>query len=536
MSSPRIREILSWPFAALVLAVEGGSYLLAVAAAAVAEQFTSLPELAVLVFVFITVLAATTPLRRRLLTPIREWARDPPNDTSVRGPIAHVRERRPGWWRREASLLGIGVLAWVGLVGVTGAVLTGWQYRRYANGATDAMHPANTMALLVLCTVAAGVLAAAVGTVAGRESGPVAIVASVRAAPWAFLRNAFAGSVRAVVSGFVGLLAANQLEGVLERASTTLVYDTSRAAARYVDPLTVLLWITIPVVVAAAARVTSFVGTEPSTAKPAQPRIDRHNVRVVAVVLLLVAAPIVATAAVRIDDTGYSGGEVEPLPDGSSATLETAQANTLDRSYRRVTTIENRNGVFRSVRASDRADRQYRQARPGSDRTVVSFDGEGVAAVDGLQHSGPSGLLEWTAGNWSVDASRSGAFGTEGHRPSHPDRDAPWRTVRGNDTSLVLGVDGAAVGEASEMVPQDGDHYEVAENATARVVIDRERGVLESATVDAVYYRIGEGNRTDRRDVNVVRRYENVGTHDVQRPDALGPRQPVEWLWDFLYY
>lgn len=61
------------------------------------------------------------------------------------------------------------------------------------------------------------------------------------------------------------------------------------------------------------------------------------------------------------------------------------------------------------------------------------------------------------------------------------------------------------------------------------MTIDRDRQV-----VTRVRYRFH--SQETNRSYLYENRYEEVGTADLNRPDAIGPRGPLEWVWDLAYY
>lgn len=526
MSEPsRWRRPETWLVALVVAPVEGGAYALAAVLGwtlidSTAHFLTVGPFLVGVA----AVLVATAPGRRRLFDAAESWLRDRQPDEgtlrgrgegSLRGLLGQLRRGRGHGWCHDASVFVVWLLSWLALGGSLVGGLTLARYLGYHGAGIAPSHPTLPMVLLSTVALFTGVVAAAAGRAVPVATRPSDLIAA-RERVGTFGIHTALGFARGLVAGGVVLLLWPPL-----------------------DALTALP-VAAAVAVPTLCRVATFdlIGEANPSALPS--RDGPRNVAVVLLAMLLVSAPMMATAAVRVDDTGFADAERRDLPEEPSAALSAATANTLDRSYRRTETVRVRRdgnwSTTRRIRAADRQDRQYWLLTSDEDVTLRSFFGEGVmaAADEGAGVSG-DGPLGWRRGEWAADAGTPGAFLSEGANVETVHPGAPWEVVEQNDTAVVLGIDGAATASATPNVPID-DRYRVHENATARVVVDRERGVLESTRIDATYYRVEDGNRTDRRVVDMARRYENVGTHDVQRPDALGPRRPVEWLWDFLYY
>ena len=266
--------------------------------------------------------------------------------------------------------------------------------------------------------------------------------------------------------------------------------------------------------------------------------------RRVALVALVVLALVSGAAAVRTADLGVGDPAAAPLPDDPAAAYATARANTVDGSFRRVTSRRNgTDGGYAVVElyAVDRRDRQNAALVAGPETAIGSFAGEGVLLTDpGTPTDSADGAAPLREAALNDDGERvrrplPGYGATVGSTVVGADSDGPpdgaWTAEREGSTLVLRTTDPEAVVAAA---PRDSVPLARPENTSdatsdTRFVarVDRERGVLERV-------RFTIGSRTRGVTFDYRMRYE-TGV-DVRRPPSLGPRTAAEWAWDALYY
>ncbi|MFB6201359.1 MAG: hypothetical protein ABEI98_05045, partial [Halorhabdus sp.] len=111
-----------------------------------------------------------------------------------------------------------------------------------------------------------------------------------------------------------------------------------------------------------------------------------------------------------------------------------------------------------------------------------------------------------------------------------PTADADPRVAAENDSTIVYAFDRPAVIEdALTEADYRGMRGGLANGSRLRIVVDRDAGVVRQ--VRARVHSRETGHAFDYR-----WRYSEVGTADLRRPEAIGPRRPMAWVWDALLY
>lgn len=261
----------------------------------------------------------------------------------------------------------------------------------------------------------------------------------------------------------------------------------------------------------------------PATGWIGVPELPTGRARAVVLALLLLAT-VLGTGAVRVTDPAVGSDGMAPLPDDPVAAYETAAANTAGTSHRYE--VQRRNlsagGPFRTTTraAIDYDDRELSVFIYGEDDlTVGGYFAEGTFAT----HQSNRGR-EWVVRPLPGFGVSSGDPGTK-----LPDASANWSVERRNASAIVLGLDRpdavASVLDEGYLGSYDG----LVEESWLRVVIDRDRAV-----VDSVQFRLH--SRETGHAYRYRIRYSEVGTADVRRPPVIDGRGPIEWFWDALYY
>lgn len=276
---------------------------------------------------------------------------------------------------------------------------------------------------------------------------------------------------------------------------------------------------------------------------PASSPVPAGRLRVGGVVLLLVVAAVGGAGAVRVTDTRPTDTTAAPLPDEPQSAYHTALVNTERADHRyRVAVEPDSDEPYVVVRWMDRTDRQYRaeprqratgtpiyldsgtESPPLSGGEVVSLGSRTVGPDERTVRAAP-GYVRWSA---EYNLSSDGRF-----YPPSPDVSGWQVTDRDSETLVLELTDSEAVLDAGF-----GRDYPAAANVTESritVRIDRERRVVERAEYrfsGTIKEETADG--TFPLDAHVV--YEFETGIDVERPPAVGPRSPGEWVWTLFAY
>lgn len=545
----RICTTRTWLGALPVALADAVSYSLAVLVASlVADLFTDWVAPGPFTLVLAAGLIASVPLRRRILVPVCAWT----TGTGVgvdegRGLLSRLR-RGPGsdWWRHQTSVLLVTVGLWATFWTVAAAGWTLESYLAYTGAGGEPTHPTGVLVAFALLGLLAGVVATALGEIAGVEAGVRTMLGTVRTRPRSVLARSLAVGLPAVLTGVAVVIT------IVETSSSPGLDSPSLAAVLSVALL-------VGVVARAAAIAMRSPGESPAGTPNVTGSVSCTPVSWgrVAVAVLVVSSLLVGTAAVRVADSGFEPvDEPAALAGGPAATYETAMANTMGQSHRTVVESESRDGddsdtnAIRSTYALDYDDRQYLVSLGGGRQ--AGFFGEGMNArkIENAEFTYADdpvarlliGFLGWIGDEWAADATHPGAFSVEQSMMATPDgyaptADGPWRVVEQNESIVVLGIDGRAVGGAVRNLPdRNAESFTLARNASARAVVDRDARSLEALRVEATVFEWVDGDRRFYRGISIHYRFEKVGTFDLERPADVGPRRPVEWLWDYVYY
>lgn len=267
----------------------------------------------------------------------------------------------------------------------------------------------------------------------------------------------------------------------------------------------------------------------------------RRAVLTVALLVLLVTAAAAGTAAVRVSDTRPIPDATRPVNDtmdgdavvrNAGRTLEHASYRRRTSEYRVNSSGERRVGIVFEF-AFDRVDRRARWSARAGNTTQQYYATEGVLATDtpGIGAPPPEGeLVRRQVGEWvllSVPGYSEVAGGSAVFLPERDD----WnlQIVERTDDRIVVGD----TRRRDDEPPDDG---EVVAAEQVRVTVDPATGrptrFVENRTVE----KYENGSVVERYHLVEETTYGDYGEPEVRRPDAIGPRGPLEWLWDLAYY
>lgn len=493
------------------------------------------------------VLAFTLPLLVAIYVP----ARGPP-----RGALATLRTGAGAVRRQYRPVLGAvlraeGIVLLVGLAATFAwyVLATAGRAFRYVVWDAGAPYP---MESLLLAGLAFGV-AVALARVAFGFADLAALSGRVSSATAWRVSLGFSRRNRRVVAGYAVVAGAF---GVVTLASASVVGDVAGGG---VGALVGVAVASVATTFLGVFRVSVFDGH--GGGRSALGRADAADVerptrdgrvsglatsRTVLAVLVLLAA-VGGAAAVRVDETWTHDPETEHVPaDASPATTyRTALENTETTNHRIVYRSYNR------TEGDGRAEVVWVSRYDFTDRrAIIRFYAPASAGSADAGHGGggyyDSGVLavyvgeeaNWTnprGDRWTPLPFPGWGFAVNGgtHRPTGthlPAAGVEWTVAERNESTLVLRVTGTEpLRSAAEPETYAGMGPNMSENSSLTVVVDRERLVVERA--------VWEVRSTDpaARFTHVVR-VDEVGSHDVTRPDALPPRHPMEWFWDAIYY
>lgn len=273
---------------------------------------------------------------------------------------------------------------------------------------------------------------------------------------------------------------------------------------------------------------------------------ERRVLAVAALALLIVSVP---TLGARVADARPSPATAEPVGDADAATI-VANANF---ALRHVDHYQNRT-VREYNTSSGRMEPRYhydvganptdremrvRWDRPHSDSsgTTEGYYADGTVAAKNRWYSlGLSQILYFRqSGNWTVAVvpflgvsprNRDIFVGRfPDYRMSIDEDD--WRILSRSDDTVTVGV------EAPErLAPVDGQPTEnISNDSHIRLVVDASTGRPDRFSL---HYNVTTAEDRHRR--HVVVEYREWGTHDVERPTAIGDQDPIELFWDAMAY
>lgn len=315
-----------------------------------------------------------------------------------------------------------------------------------------------------------------------------------------------------------------------------IALESFRLLERYgISLVAVIVVETVGLVLASAIHVEYFRTTvEPTAVRQTVPDVPWRRIALVSIVLVSTAA---GAGYVRSADLGSGQQPINQLPDDSRAAYLTAVNNT-ERANHRSTLLQRNNseqGSEFTVYWRGAIDYDDRQAYSyfyddDSNRRTGGYDSEGTLANPNWSISGrDSNPFVRQSGNWTVKAVPIYGVVARSFTGTIPRSAAYGNITAVNDSTIRYRIDDpeavrAALGSGTYRA-MNGD---LTRESYLSVTVDRRRNV-----VDRMSFRL---QNDDGVDVSYVRRYEEVGTADVHRPEEIGPRSPMEWFWDVLYY
>lgn len=257
--------------------------------------------------------------------------------------------------------------------------------------------------------------------------------------------------------------------------------------------------------------------------------------RVAAVAVVLVAA-VAGASYVRTTDLGSGQDEIQSLPDDPHAAYAVAANNTANANRRYVIQRRNESHSDGEYRTTDRAgidydDRQIYVYVHGEDVVVGGYMEEGTyATLNSGRATGSLKTLSRDTGNWAVTAAPMYGFVAGSGSNSIPPTTVDWAVASENESTIVYRTDDEdQILEALGPDWHAGATKPLSEDSYAEVYVDRERAIITRLRFHLHSLATGDN-------FTYVTRYEDVGTADLERPPGIGPREPLEWFWDVLFY
>ena len=515
------------------------------------------------------------PLYVSVYGPIRSGA---DGTTTFRAGAASVRESYGRLLRTALVVGGKAVVAGGLAVLVARVVLTVVQYYRYVTGTPP--EPYGQPQLFRLWTVfVSGTL---VGLAVGRFADLFALDGRSPRMAWRsslwFARErpiVFGGYHLAGLVLFVVPLAAGVAAGVV----AILALNGGLVVRSPAGPLPSVVGQLLSILLGAAGLLTLLVGlglsavlplafhaaffervVGPATPVPSATTLTGHVGRTrVAVAALVLVAAVGGAAVVRAGEVGADDRAAprEPLPEDPVAAYAAARTNTVDGNHRAVTYIRNNSDPDAEFEVVYREATDYRDNRAwirfDPDTTDEGSGHRGLYASDAVNAQFTTvepypiernGLSTWFTrrvadGNGTWEVTPANGYSTSGKHAPTPDPDLDWRVVENDATTVVLSIaDNEALHHESGLssyflYPEDAGN-----DSYLGVYVDKERGVVEKwrarSTGTVTSDRIGEPRTTRRR--NITWRVAIDPEARVERPQALGSKGPVEWLWGVAYY
>lgn len=281
---------------------------------------------------------------------------------------------------------------------------------------------------------------------------------------------------------------------------------------------------TVALALVAAVHVAYFQGSVRPALAGERRGVPRRRFALAAMVVL---AAVAGAVAVRTADVGVSGGEPQALPDDAAEAADVAIENTVSASHRQVGTVRNESADGSAepfqVTAVDYEDRQLRIKLFGDGEEYIGgYFAEGILA----NHVTVTG--EVSSDEWIVyPIPGYGLTGGDSLETSLDDGD--WQVTNETSSTLTYRLEDPEEVDAIVSDGRLGTRGGLAEESQATLVVDRSAGVVDRVTYTLHSRETGHAYR-------YVERYENVTSHDLERPETLGPRGPLEWAWDALYY
>jgi hypothetical protein len=276
---------------------------------------------------------------------------------------------------------------------------------------------------------------------------------------------------------------------------------------------------------------------------------SRRTVAVWALAALVVVAAAGATGAVRTTDARPMPATERPVPEDATAAdvLGTSDRVLANASYRARMTVDRTNlstgdthRIWAMTMAVDRRNRRARldsriRDEPGEPwmetriyasetRTALYGYGDSVGGSRGGRLR--SSLVLRRAGNWAVIGvpgyeTLGGSFGG-----------SPLDEAHQQNLSVVERTDDRIVLAGTHRPDDEGDLV----SERVRMVVDPETGRPRNLTVQRRFRVTEDGEVTERFRWVETWTFSGYDDPGVEPPAAIGPRGPVEWLWDVVGY
>ncbi|WP_135664063.1 hypothetical protein [Halorhabdus rudnickae] len=354
--------------------------------------------------------------------------------------------------------------------------------------------------------------------------------------PWMAWRSS-AGFARRHPSTFFGYALA-----------TIVLFRTATILLEYVTELwpdSELVAVTTITVIGGASTllwVAVHVGYVRGTVSASVP--DRGSVtplpwKRVAIGIAVLSVAVAGAGVVRVADVGAGQAPIEPLSNDPEAAYSTAIENTAEANHRVVMTSRNRSAnesftlsLRTGVDADDRRMYLYMYDENGTS-TVGGFMGEGTYATRFRGDAATDGSLEATiaTGNWQVRQLPAYVPASEIPEIALLAPDADPQVSSSTDSTLVYRFNHPeAIGDAFQGdTTYQGSSGGFDDESTVKVVVDRERGTV--GVVEATFRSRETGHAFDYR-----WQFQEVGTADIRRPEPVGSRKPMAWVWEAILY
>ena len=282
--------------------------------------------------------------------------------------------------------------------------------------------------------------------------------------------------------------------------------------------------------------------------------LTRKRIFAVSFAFLLVLSMAVGTAAIRVHDVRpMPGDDPQPVEESMAAeeivvNAEQLLANGSHRTQSAYYGVNDTTGERTLVMETEVAvDRSSRQARVGGGirededgdewhRTEL-YGSTSTFALAYPEAGNPpeeppveSQLVEETAGEWTVIYVPGYSLVEADTAESLPDpEDGDWRIVERTDEEIVVGY----TERADESDEEDG---RALETERVRLTVDAETGRPTHLVQNQTHVERENGTVVERTHGVQETTYEGYEDPGVERPDPMGARGPVEWLWSLIYY
>lgn len=268
---------------------------------------------------------------------------------------------------------------------------------------------------------------------------------------------------------------------------------------------------------------------------------------------LVVVGLLAGTTAVRVTDVGAPVPDADPRPVAATADpddlLERAHGYTGRVSHRTVARSYAVDGDDRNLsivvrRTVDFEDRQARVViaqRGGSDLVGDGYFGDGTVALRGVvPEADELGGSARQSGEWTVVPAPGYPTVRSDLRRGYAQFDpvGDWTVVERTGDRVILAPADASTRERvlDLPTPADDERLVVGPETRVRAAVDRDAGYLRRLELRR-NWTLYEGNESvlDRNTHTVVR-FQDYGSTDLKRPEGVGERTLLEWLWDAAGY